>query len=255
MESLSEHMKTAHEDGSWTCEDCHFQTNQIEYLRQHLKTKGHQPSEASRRQTNEVRECYTCKKKFEGYIALMYHRSVEQPSNKVCNKIPNCTGFVKEKKCWYKHPELISSPANKNIDEPTKISKDLETECRSCGMKFSSRNKFMEHYTTKHTSNIVCREWLKNNCRRTKCWYRHSHIQDSKASSPAQSVPNSEDFISALPPPQPPSLLQPNPTHNQTEIQKIIFQMALRMNTLELGISESRNQMHTLQEILSKTKI
>ena len=86
----------------------------------------------------------------------------------------------------------------------------------------------MEHYTTKHTINIVCRDWLKNNCRRVKCWYRHSHIQQSTASSHAQIVPNSKDFISALPPPQPPSQWQTSQlqskdlTQNQTEIQKII---------------------------------
>ena len=59
-ENLVEHMKHVHDDGSWTCEDCQFQSNKVEYLRQHLKKNGHQPSEASRRQTNDIKECYTC---------------------------------------------------------------------------------------------------------------------------------------------------------------------------------------------------
>ena len=56
VENLSEHMKLAHDDGSWTCEDCQFQTNKSENLRLHLKSKGHQPSEVSRVQSNEIKE-------------------------------------------------------------------------------------------------------------------------------------------------------------------------------------------------------
>ena len=80
-ESLRGHMKTEHDDGNWNCDDCQFQSNKIEYLRQHLKNKGHQPSESARRQSSEVKECYTCRKEFEGFTALMDHRAKQHPSN------------------------------------------------------------------------------------------------------------------------------------------------------------------------------
>ena len=33
--ALQVHMKKQHEDGDWTCDDCQFQSNSSEYLRQH----------------------------------------------------------------------------------------------------------------------------------------------------------------------------------------------------------------------------
>ena len=51
------HMAKEHDDGGWTCEDCHYQANSSELLRQHLKAKGHQPSESAKRQTNEIKTC------------------------------------------------------------------------------------------------------------------------------------------------------------------------------------------------------
>ena len=196
---------------------------------------------------------------FEGYHALMDHRSTEHPSNKICNKIPQCTGWVNGRKCWYLHPSEKS--VTKNI-ENTPPTQDREFDCKRCGELFESKNKFMDHYTTKHTSHIVCRDWLKNNCKRFKCWYRHDQMEARKERLVEQRVPTSQDFMAVLPPPQPPLQRQPaahlqsqDPARSQTEIQKIIGQMAMRMNTLELGISESRNQMHVLQQMLATSQI
>ena len=248
--NLEEHMKYAHDDGSWTCEDCQFQSNKVEYLRQHLKKNGHQPSEASRRQTNDIKECYTCKKEFEGYIALMNHRSVDHPSSKLCNKIPICTGWVDGRKCWYFHPTGDSVKNPQNIDHNPPSDQNKEIYCRRCGDKFPSKNKFMDHYITKHTSNIICRDWVKNNCKRIKCWYRHSYVEPGKLVSGVQTVPTAQDFTALLPPPQPPAQGK-----IQMDLHQLGTQMAMRMNNLELGISESRNQMHTLQQMLSKSQI
>ena len=117
----------------------------------------------------------------------------------------------------------------------------------------------MEHYTMIHTSNIICRDWLKNKCSRTKCWYRHSHSQPA---SPVQSVPTAQDFPTNLPPSQPPlqaqagaSMPYQNPAQNQLEVQRMITQMAMQMNTMELNFSESRKQMHILQEMLARSSI
>ena len=69
------HYKNEHEDGTWTCNNCDFQSHFNEALRKHMKIKlGHQPSEASMRQDIEKRSCYVCKNEFDGYNELMKHR-------------------------------------------------------------------------------------------------------------------------------------------------------------------------------------
>ena len=120
----------------------------------------------------------------------------------------------------------------------------------------------MEHYTEKHTSHIVCRDWLRNDCNKFKCWYRHSNINAGQTTSPVNSVPKQQDFPFLPPSHRPPAQISvtvqlPAQTQaqNSATIQQMLAQMAMRMNTLELGITESRNQMHTLQEILAKTII
>ena len=254
-ESLKNHMEEEHDDGAWTCDDCDFQTNKSEPLRQHLKKTGHQPSEASKRQKNEIRQCYTCRKEFEGYTEMMDHRFKEHPTNKICRNIPVCTGLVNGKKCWYVHPENSSDQAHED-SEKSNAPVQQEVECRRCAMKFSSRNQFMTHYTTKHTGHIVCREWLKNNCKRVKCWYLHSNTKPIEKTPIVQIVPTQQDFPQFLPPPQPPAQGPPlAQTHSnqQSEIQKMIIQMAARMSTLELEVCESRRQMQTLQQMLANT--
>ena len=221
-----------------------------------MKKTGHQPSEASRRQTNELRTCYTCKSEFEGYIALMDHRADKHPSNKPCNKIPECDGWVNGKKCWYVHPDPTS---NQN---PHIVEQETEIECRRCKSKFETKKVFMDHYTEKHTSHVVCRNWLKDNCKRSKCWYRHSNHSTKQTNPPVIYVPTKQDFPHAPPPHRPPAQNQSNiqlPHQTQVQssstVQQMLAQMAMRMNTLELGISESRSQMHMLQEILSKSQM
>ena len=67
-DALVNHMKVEHDNETCACEDCQFQTNRTESLRNHLKKTDHQPSEASKKQTNELKEWYTCGDKFEGYF-------------------------------------------------------------------------------------------------------------------------------------------------------------------------------------------
>ena len=167
-----------------------------------------------------------------------------------------------EQKCWYVHPELQNQPTEKTSPSSQD---DKNIECRRCKKNFKRRNEFMAHYTTEHTSLIVCRDWVKDKCRRDKCWYRHSHLKVNQVSSPVQSVLSPQDFQPIQPPPHPPSQswasvvspnsMQPQPTQNQSAIQKMITQMALRMNTMELEVSESRKQMHILQQMLANSSI
>ena len=115
-----------------------------ESLRQHLKKTGHQPSEASRRQTNEFKKCYTCNNDFEGYIALMDHRADKHPSNKQCNKIPECTGWVNGKKCWYVHPDSTTT------NNPMPPQQESEIECKRCSNKFKNKKSSSWNTTLKN---------------------------------------------------------------------------------------------------------
>ena len=165
-----------------------------------------------------------------------------------------------EKKCWYVHPAV--NDTKHDPIAPLPAEQGNEIECRKCKSKFETKNKFMDHYTVNHTSHIVCRDWLKNSCTRNKCWYRHSTIQSGQEKANTQPIPSSLDFPQTLPPPQPPAPVQTAPwspplnqTKHQTDIQTMIAQMAMKMNTMELQISESRMQMHTLQKMLANSNI
>ena len=193
---------------------------------------------------------------------MMDHRYRDHPSNKICKNIPSCTGWVNGKRCWYVHPELATSADKESGNTVPIVEQEKETECKRCGNKYSSRNKFMEHYIADHASHIVCKNWIKNNCERQKCWYRHSHLPSRQTSSAVKSVLNPQDFPPFMPPPQPPAQVQPalqslpqNPTRKQVDMQHMITQMAMSLNTMELQFRESRKQMHTLQQMLAQSHI
>ena len=187
----------------------------------------------------------------------MDHRADKHPSNKLCNKIPECDGWVNGKKCWYFHPDSTS------IQTAQPLQQKSEIVCKRCSNKFENRKLFMDHYTEKHTSHIVCRDWLKDNCKRDKCWYRHSNNNTNQTSGAVKTVLTQQDFPQIPPshrpaaPKCPTVQLQAQTQVMQTSltIQQMLAQMAMRMNTLELGITESRNQMHMRQEMLAKNNI
>ena len=115
-------MKYEHEDGSWTCNGCDYQTDSSDDLRNHLKLTGHQPSVASMRMNNQILKCYTCKEEFEGYKMLMNHRKENHPSNKICKNIPSCPHG---QACWYVHPSTDST-TNTNNESPSNTESPAE---------------------------------------------------------------------------------------------------------------------------------
>ena len=192
----------------------------------------------------------------------MNHKYKNHPSNKICKNIPNCTGWVNGNRCWYVHPELSTSADKETQNTSSIVEQEKENECKRCGIKYNSRNKFMEHYIADHASHNVCKNWIKNTCERQKCWYRHSHLPSKQASSHVKSVPNPRDFPPFMPPPQPPAQVQAdlqaapqNPSKKQVDMQQMITQMAMSLNTMEIQFRESRKQMHILQQILAESHI
>ena len=53
----------------------------------------------------DFRQCYTCKKVFDGYYNLMDHRKASHPSNKKCRYYPTNCKFGSN--CWYVHEEVM----------------------------------------------------------------------------------------------------------------------------------------------------
>ena len=163
----------------------------------------------------------------------MDRRVDKHPSNKPCNKIPECTGWVNGKKCWYVHPD----PTSNQNSQP--IQPDSDIECRRCSNKFKNRKLFMGHYTEKHTSHIVCRDWLKDNCNRDKCWYRHSNHNTNQTSEAVMTVLTQQYF-----PQLPPSHQPPAPKHStvqmpaqvQTCCKKCLQRTTYKHNTYKRNI-------------------
>ena len=92
---MEKHIKTMHtsviEPEQWNCNDCAFQANFASELMNHLKHMGHAPSKAKKdnRQTfKDFKQCYTCKREFDGYWNLMTHRKQVHPSNRKCRNYP-----------------------------------------------------------------------------------------------------------------------------------------------------------------------
>ena len=67
---------------------------------------GHAPSKAkkdNRQSFRDFKQCYTCKREFDGYWNLMTHRKQVHPSNRKCRNYPgNC---LRGNTCWFVHVE------------------------------------------------------------------------------------------------------------------------------------------------------
>ena len=245
------HMKYKHEDDSWPCNDCDFQASNSPILMKHLKETGHQPSKVCERRQADVRKCYTCQNEFEGYKSLMNHRSNDHPSNKICRNLPYCKHG---ENCWYVHPgqsqpDLSSQILDENQPLDTQEQRPQETQekrkCNSCGKEFNGKYDLMNHRKIEHTSNIMCRDWLKSNCRRTAqdCWYNHSMFKPQQPTNqqPQPNQPMEQDF------PQLPFKTHPP---DQTTLMQMINKMALQLTTIEVQINNTKQQMHRMQTIL-----
>ena len=107
---LEEHKKSDHKKNKiaeeWNCNDCSFQGHGAVELINHLKVTGHQPSKDinKKKSFNDYRQCYTCRKEFDGYYNLMDHRKVVHPSNKPCRNFPVDCKWGND--CWYVHHQM-----------------------------------------------------------------------------------------------------------------------------------------------------
>ena len=93
----------------------------------HLSITGHQPSidlRDHRKVMRDFKQCYTCKKVFDGYYNLMDHRKTSHPSNKKCRYFPTNCKFGS--KCWYFHEDMMevdTLQSERNIrNSPSEVS-------------------------------------------------------------------------------------------------------------------------------------
>ena len=122
---MEKHKKTVHtnaaEPEQWNCNDCAFQANCASELMNHLKHMGHAPSKAEKdtRQTfRDFKQCYTCKREFDGYWNLMTHKKQAHPSKRKCRNFPgNCPHGIK---CWFVHEEKMEIDKEEEKDETKK---------------------------------------------------------------------------------------------------------------------------------------
>ena len=181
-EDLTKHIEDEHkqdQDDEWNCDGCSFQASEIHVLINHLKITGHQPSKnlEMKKYFNEYRQCFTCKKEFNGYNKLMDHRKDVHPSKRKCWNYPdNCKWG---NSCWFVHPE-----------EPMDIDQSQEKppvhsffKCNHCGETIKEHGDFMKHKKTKHSDMILpCENFLKGMCMRNEdtCWFKHSPAEISQ---------------------------------------------------------------------------
>ena len=175
----------------WNCYDCPFQASCASELINHLKLKGHQPSvhkEDKRKLYKDFKQCYTCKKKFDGYWNLMTHRKSEHPSNKKCRNFPgNC---IRGNTCWWLHVEEMEVDPQPEVDNIKK-----KFECKMCDETFYEESNFVKHRKSKHIGSIeVCEKFLKKQCERdeVECWFLHQkgYNINKKDDKLGQHVPN-----------------------------------------------------------------
>ena len=179
---LAKHIEDEHkqgQDNEWNCDGCSFQASEIHVLINHLKITGHQPSKnlEMKKYFNEYRQCFTCKKEFNGYNKLMDHRKDVHPSKRKCWNYPdNCKWGSS---CWFVHPE---EPMD--IDQsPVKPPVHSFFKCNHCGETIKEHGDFMKHKKTKHSDMILpCENFLKGMCMRNEdtCWFKHSPAEISQ---------------------------------------------------------------------------
>ena len=197
-----DHRSTADSMGEaiWTCEDCSYQTNDPKGFCNHLKQlNSHKPTVTM---PKEMKICHTCGNVFPNFRILMEHRKENHPSNRKCRNLPNCH-YGNE--CYYVHPEEMEVDGM----EATQKATDTVFKCHVCGKVFSLKRNMMDHRKREHPSQIPCRDYLNNQCRRgQQCWYRHGEqaapLPQPQATTPMDLSPS---------PPEPAPVTAPAPGH------------------------------------------
>ena len=100
-----------------------------------------------------------------------HKRDSPHPSKKKCNQ-HDC----QKSKIWYVHTTLMPTSKDKINQQ------DIQRfTCKTCQNYFIDKNYFMHHRKREHLSNMMCKFFLSNTCRRSSnqgalCWFRHDEL-------------------------------------------------------------------------------
>ena len=163
-------MTCHNKDGDWTCNDCSFQTNREDELRDH-RIRAHEPQYSPT--LNQPKEgfqktketgtsksggstCNLCNKDFIYRIDLSKHVAEEHKTYKQCRNLGSCSY---RQRCRYNHNEY---PPGTQV-------------CYECGKTFKTIHELMRHRKAAHKVQL-CKEFLKGNCGYSQedCYFTHA---------------------------------------------------------------------------------
>ena len=158
---IEKHMHTHdEEEEEHSCQECSYQTNNIDQLHEHV-ARAH-------KQINSAQfKCNLCQLEFRNQKETnMHNRNIHRKSFKPCRNFP--TNYCEyDSECNFFHIVLNQG----------------EHVCYKCGDVLSNKTLLMKHITKDHGEEI-CKKFLDNKCQfGEKCLFRHTN-------SPAQNVVN-----------------------------------------------------------------
>ena len=223
-----------------------FEDKQVEECIENVRCEGN-CEHNNCRQTQPVNSnepkviCYDCKNEFTTKNEMMDHkRDSDHPSKKKCNE-PDC----QRPQCWYVHtPQNISNSPRENPRVQPRFT------CTTCQNGFSDRNELMHHRKREHPSNIICKHFLANNCRRSAnqgalCWYRHDHLPATAPAvvntAPFSATSASASWNTNFPPI--PTMSQSSMVGLQQQVMKMIQQQKVQQQQQQQQHQQQMNIM------------
>ena len=152
----------------FNCDDCPFQGENSLELKTHIRRTKNVSSDV-------VETFYTCKIEFNNYWQLMNHRKLEHPSRRRCRYFLKNECEFDEKKCWYKHDDVIIN-LNENLT--------AMFECNECKITFTDKPDLMKHKKYEHRDKVsMCRGFENCNVDEKDCWFLHKEVDEEREGS------------------------------------------------------------------------
>ena len=171
--ALDSHMKEKHVR-SYECNLCDFKSSLVNALEQHKEVTH-----------NKNFKCKKCDKTLQSDVAMKKHMEIHERKSKMEDfNCDTCPFQNTKRKALKEHLEV--SPGHKPCSK--------EYECRDCKERYNSYFNLMNHRSTKHPTNKMCRYFKEGKCNYEddKCWY--SHVKASHKTVNKEVSDKNEDF-------------------------------------------------------------
>ena len=205
------HLKSHREEGVFKCDDCSFQTNKIDILKNHSNQVKHS-------YTAKVQDfiCETCGIEFETESKLKIHNERHKSTNDLkCKVCAQEFTFKTQLKLHMREAHRMLREEWKDIQTDNNIlevqtegggenecsvcllkyntsealdrhikavhSNNPENTCRFCGIQFPSKNVLKNHVTAEHKTFKPCNKFASNNCEYDdECRYQHIILEGTQ---------------------------------------------------------------------------